>query len=192
MKIYTKTGDTGETGLLGATRVSKTDLRIECLGTIDELNANLGYLRTQVAGLSESPLQVELDLLAPIQKRLFEMGAAVADVRRDVTPLDLTMATENLEESIDRQTAWLPPLTSFILPAGSPQAALTHLSRAVCRRAERSLVGLLANVDSDNESQIKKNLRNSQIYLNRLSDWLFVLARGLNHVQDCRDEPWPG
>ncbi len=192
MKIYTKTGDTGETGLLGAARVSKADSRIECLGNVDELNASIGYLRTQTAQLFGNQLQPELDLLLPIQKRLFELGAAVADVRREVTRLDLEPATRELEESIDQQTSWLSPLTSFILPAGTPQSALAHLSRAVCRRAERSLVGLIGEQFPGNASSALENLRIAQIYLNRLSDWLFVLARGLNHVQGCADEPWPG
>jgi len=192
VKIYTKTGDTGETGLLGAARVSKADLRIDCLGNVDELNASVGYLRTQTAQLSGKQLQPELDLLLPIQKRLFELGAAVADVRREVTRLDLGPATRQLEESIDQQTSWLPPLTSFILPAGTPHAALAHLSRAVCRRAERSLVGLIGEQSPENDSLALENLRIAQIYLNRLSDWLFVLTRGLNHVQGCADEPWPG
>jgi cob(I)alamin adenosyltransferase len=192
LKIYTKTGDAGDTGLLGAARVSKADLRIECLGSVDELNASLGYLRTQVANLLGRQLQRELDLLLPIQKRLFELGAAVADVRREVAPLDLSVATVALEDSMDRQTAWLPPLTSFILPAGVPQSALAHLTRAICRRAERSLVGLLLSLDESTSPQIQQNLRNAQIYLNRLSDWLFMLARGLNRIQDQPDEPWPG
>jgi cob(I)alamin adenosyltransferase len=192
LKIYTKTGDAGETGLLGATGVSKAELRIECLGNVDELNANLGYLRTQTAELPTSLLTPELALLLPIQKRLFELGAAVADVRREASRLDLAAATLALEESIDRQTSWLPPLTSFILPAGTSAAALAHLSRAVCRRAERSLVGLIREQKLEKASLAGENLRFAQIYLNRLSDWLFVLARALNHIQGCADEPWPG
>ncbi|MDP1562746.1 MAG: cob(I)yrinic acid a,c-diamide adenosyltransferase [Pirellulaceae bacterium] len=192
MKIYTKTGDAGETGLWGATRVSKADARIECLGSVDELNASLGYLRTQTTSLDAEQLAAELGLLLPIQKRLFELGAAVADVRRQVAPLDLAAATEALEKSIDRQTDWLPPLTSFILPAGTSQSTLAHLSRAVCRRAERVLVKLLEEQASDADPHAIKNLKNAQIYLNRLSDWLFVLARALNNAQHWPDEPWPG
>lgn len=193
MKIYTKTGDAGETGLLGAARVSKADSRIQCLGAVDELNASLGYLRTQTATLAAIvELAGDLALLLPIQKRLFEIGATVADVRREVAILDLTNATLDLEQSIDRQSAWLPPLTSFILPAGTPQSAFAHVNRAICRRAERVLVALLEEPDESPNDRIQQNLRNAQIYLNRLSDWLFVLARSLNHVQGQPDEPWPG
>lgn len=193
MKIYTKTGDAGETGLLGAARVSKADPRIQCLGEVDELNASLGYLRTQTGTVSAiTELTKDLALLLPIQKRLFEIGATVADVRREVAVLDLTKATVDLEQSIDRQSAWLPPLTSFILPTGTPQSALAHLVRAICRRAERALVALLEENGESQKDQIQQNLRNAQIYLNRLSDWLFVLARSLNHLQGQSDEPWPG
>lgn len=192
MKIYTKTGDAGQTGLWGATRVSKADTRIECLGSVDELNASLGYLRTQTTSLDAEQLAAELGLLLPIQKRLFELGAAVADVRRQVAPLDMVAATEALEESIDRQTDWLPPLTSFILPAGTSQSTLAHLSRSVCRRAERVVVKLFEEQDTYADPLVLKNLKNAQIYLNRLSDWLFVLARAMNNAQHCPDEPWPG
>jgi len=192
MKIYTKTGDQGETGLLGGDRVSKAEPTIDCLGTIDELNASLGYLRTQTVAIGEANLQTELLQLLPVQKRLFEVGAAVADLRRQPTELKLDNAIAELESSIDRLTDQLPPLTSFILPAGTPQAALTHLARSICRRAERSVV-LLMQQDRDgaNAGPYRENLRQSQVFLNRLSDWLFVLARGLNHFQGQPDEPWP-
>ncbi|MBL8889286.1 MAG: cob(I)yrinic acid a,c-diamide adenosyltransferase [Planctomycetaceae bacterium] len=192
MKIYTKTGDAGETGLLGAARVSKADPRIQCLGEVDELNASLGYLRSQIAVAAPPALAKEVSLLLPIQKRLFEIGATVADVRRDVSTLDLFDATIDLEQSIDRQTAWLPPLTSFILPAGTPQSSFAHVTRSICRRAERALVAVLEGKNESQNVRIQQNLSNAQIYLNRLSDWLFVLARSLNHVLGQPDEPWPG
>jgi len=197
MKIYTKTGDGGETGLLGGARVSKADLRIECLGTLDELNAALGVLRTQVAAADLGGFDREASLLLLIQKRLFEMGAAVADARRQTAPLDLQASIETLEASLDQLTVELPPLTSFILPAGSPQSAQSHWVRAICRRAERLLVALQQRTTAEaapagSNSESEKNLRISVIYLNRLSDWLFLLARKLNHGQGLPDEPWPG
>lgn len=224
MKIYTKTGDGGETGLLGASRVSKSDLRIECLGTIDELNAQLGYLRTQLPVDCATDLASETALLLAVQRHLFEIGAAVADLRRPPTVLQLEAAIVELESSIDRLTDQLAPLTSFILPGGTPSGALAHVTRAVCRRAERLVVALLERlgVDVDRsqdpsrgggdawenlaenglvgaqdrpgqaESGSAANLRATQIYLNRLSDWLFTLARWLNQVQGTVEAPWPG
>lgn len=224
MKIYTKTGDGGETGLLGASRVSKADLRIECLGTIDELNAQLGYLRTQMPVDCPTDLAAEAKLLLAIQRHLFEIGAAVADLRRPPAVLQLDAAIVDLESSIDRLTDQLAPLTSFILPGGTPSGALAHVTRAVCRRAERLVVALVhrmgMGVDGSElqgqagdeagenraendlvggqdrsleaESGSAANLRATQIYLNRLSDWLFTLARWLNQVQGTVEAPWPG
>lgn len=225
MKIYTKTGDGGETGLLGASRVSKADLRIECLGTIDELNAQLGYLRTLLPEDMVEDLADESGLLLAVQRHLFEMGAAVADLRSPPTVLQLDGAVAQLEASIDRLTERLAPLTSFILPGGTPSGAVAHVARAVCRRAERGLVGLIQRSaeevggrqtdlpvagagasasasetgSSAAESRLGQakivswdNLRASQIYLNRLSDWLFTLARWLNQVQGTSEAPWPG
>lgn len=224
MKIYTKTGDGGETGLLGASRVSKADLRIECLGTIDELNAQLGYLRTQMPVEFPTDLVAETDLLLAIQRHLFEIGAAVADLRRPPMVLQLDAKIADLELSIDRLTDRLAPLTSFILPGGTPSGALAHVTRAVCRRAERLVVALWhgtgADVDGSQlqgqagddtgenraenallvaqdrsleaESDSSGNLRATQVYLNRLSDWLFTLARWLNQVQGTVEAPWPG
>jgi len=218
MKIYTKTGDQGETGLLGAARVSKSNLRIEALGTIDEFNAAIGVLRAQlsVAGSdggemgetppadSSAPLdpesrfdsgEVDSQLLL-VQKALFEIGAAVADVRAVPTKLELAGRIEVLEKKMDDWANLLPPLTSFILPAGTFGASYSHLCRCVCRRAERRVVELI-----EAESRLQtvtnvdlgfQNLASSQIYLNRLSDWLFMLARYLNHCFGVRDEPWPG
>lgn len=224
MKIYTKTGDGGETGLLGATRVSKADLRIECLGTIDELNAQLGYLRTQMPVDCPTDLASETGLLLAVQRHLFEVGAAVADLRRPPTLLQLDAAIVELESSIDRLTDQLAPLTSFILPGGTPSGALAHVTRAVCRRAERLVValghrmgvgvdgselpgrggddarenraenGLVGAQDRSGQSESSSavNLGASRIYLNRLSDWLFTLARWLNQVQGKVEAPWPG
>jgi len=200
MKIYTKTGDGGETGLLGATRVSKADLRIECLGTIDELNAQLGYLRTQLPEAEATDLALEAALLLAVQRHLFEIGAAVADLRSPPTALQLEVAITGLESSIDRMTDRLAPLTSFILPGGTPAGALAHVSRAVCRRAERLVVALgqatggeVHKADHLQAGHLQaSNLQATQIYLNRLSDWLFTFARWLNQVQGTVEAPWPG
>lgn len=225
MKIYTKTGDGGETGLLGASRVSKADLRIECLGTIDELNAQVGYLRTLLPADLADDLSEESRLLLAVQRHLFEMGAAVADLRSPPTVLQLDGAVTQLEASIDRMTDRLAPLTSFILPGGTPSGAVAHVTRAVCRRAERGLVGLIQRSEEELDGQPSgsaeaiagasnqgsaadrvaaesrsdrartvawENLRATQIYLNRLSDWLFTLARWLNQVQGTSEAPWPG
>jgi cob(I)alamin adenosyltransferase len=177
MKIYTKTGDTGETGLFGGPRVRKDCPRIEAYGTVDELNAVLGLARAEA-------LSSDVDLLlARVQNELFELGAELAtpDAQGKKTA---TLGEENvaaLEAAIDRHEALLPPLKQFILPGGTRAAALMHLSRTVCRRAERRLITLAA------AEQVSPNLI---IYLNRLSDLLFVLARSVNHSASRADVPW--
>ena len=176
MKIYTKTGDAGETGLFGGPRVRKDHVRIEAFGTVDELNSHLGVVRTHPGsgGLD--------DLLRRIQSDLFELGAQLA------TPGDgaerITAAhVETLERAIDRHEEALPPLSSFILPTGTPLAAALHVARTVCRRAERRVVKLGAMPDAHIPS-------NAIEYLNRLGDLLFVLARHANHVERVADDPW--
>jgi cob(I)alamin adenosyltransferase len=180
MKIYTKTGDDGTTGLLGAGRVGKDDPRIESYGTVDELNATLGMARAC------GGLDADLDgLVARVQDDLFTVGAALADP--DPSGKFHNVVSENqttkLEAEIDRLEAELPPLTQFILPGGSPAAARLHLARTICRRAER-LVVHLAHL-----SDVPDNL---VAYLNRLSDFLFVLARAANQRSGVADTPWSG
>jgi cob(I)alamin adenosyltransferase len=177
MKIYTKTGDTGDTGLFGGPRVRKDASRIEAYGTVDELNAVLGLARTEA-------LPAEIDLLvARIQNELFDLGAELATP----DPQAKNMATLNanniaaLEAAIDRHEAQLAPLRQFILPGGTRGAALLHLARTVCRRAERRLVTLAAS------ETITPTLL---VYLNRLSDLLFVLARSVNQSAGQADVPW--
>ncbi len=179
MKIYTKTGDTGETGLFGGDRVSKDSPRVEAYGTVDELNAVLGVAR---AFVQDSEVQ---SLLQHIQQELFDLGADLA------TPLTLTIKravprieskqTLVLEETIDRYEHELEPLTRFVLPSGIPGAAFLHLARTVCRRAERRVVSL-AKIEGINPEIIR--------YLNRLSDLLFVLARLLNHRAGQQETLW--
>ncbi len=181
MKIYTKTGDQGETGLFGGARVSKASLRVAAYGEVDELNSALGWSRT---GISDPDLDA---LLGRIQNELFEVGAelgATADRKqKSAVPQVTEPQVQALEQAIDRYEEDLPPLTSFVLPGGSEQAARFHLARCVCRRAERSLVALGAH-----ESVRGELLR----YLNRLSDLLFVLARHANFAAGVEDVPWKG
>jgi cob(I)alamin adenosyltransferase len=167
-KIYTRGGDAGETSLIGGARVSKADLRVETYGTVDEANATIGLARLHTAGEADA-------MLARIQNDLFDLGA---DLARPDDPAPgkpvLRIAetqTARLEHEIDMFNAELQPLSSFVLPGGSPGAAYLHLARTVVRRAERLAVALAAAEPVSPEA-IK--------YLNRLSDHLFVLARSLN------------
>ena len=179
MKIYTKTGDAGETSLFDNSRVSKADARVDAYGEVDEVNACLG------AALS---LEVDADIadvLTIIQKDLFAVGARLADpssrIADRVTKAAVTARQiELLETTIDRLEAELSPLRRFILPGGSQAGALLHLARTVCRRAERRVVGLGA--DSVEPSVI--------VYLNRLSDLLFVMARAVNHRAGVPETEW--
>ena len=180
MKIYTRTGDSGQTGLLGAGRVWKNAARVEAYGGVDELNACLGVVRAAVAdpGL--------LDLLASIQRDLFAVGAQLADVRKDKGK-DMEKAAlaaervADLERTIDRFEEELPSLKRFILPGGCETGAKLHLARTVCRRAERRIVTLAA------EEEIPAVILT---YMNRLSDLLFVLARLVNHRAGAAEIPW--
>ena len=169
MKIYTKTGDTGETGLYGGTRVPKDAMRVEACGTIDELNASIGFVRSQIQDTEIDPI------LHRIQNELFDIGADLATLDAHPKAASLRIApilTPELEREIDRFEDQLPPLTNFILPGGSTGGAAIHLARTICRRAERCVVTL---------AKAEKINREILIYLNRLSDLLFVLARLVNH-----------
>ena len=169
MKIYTKTGDTGETGLYGGTRVPKDAMRVEACGTVDELNACIGFVRSQIQ-------DEEIDaILHHIQNELFDIGADLATLEVHPKAESLRIPptlTPELEREIDQFEAQLPPLKNFILPGGSAGGATVHLARTVCRRAERCVV-TLAKAEPVNPEVL--------IYLNRLSDLLFVLARTVNH-----------
>jgi cob(I)alamin adenosyltransferase len=179
MKIYTKTGDDGRTGLFGGERVLKNDAQVDAYGSIDETNALLGVARA--AGLSP-----QLDAsLQRIQAQLFVLGAELATPAshrpRLKLPLLSTADAEQLEREIDLLEADLPPLTSFVLPAGSPGAAALHHARTVCRRAERAVVGIRESAELRGELII---------YLNRLSDLLFVMARHQNQSEGVADVAW--
>jgi cob(I)alamin adenosyltransferase len=177
MKIYTKTGDDGETGLYRGPRVRKDAIRIEAYGTVDELNAVLGVVRTETL-----PEDVDT-LLGRIQHHLFDLGAELATPNAAAQGMAMIGAThiEILEHAIDHYEERLPPLTSFILPGGSRAAADLHLGRTICRRAERRLVTLTVT------EEISPSL---VIYLNRLSDLLFVLARAVNVAAGKPDVSW--
>lgn len=179
MKIYTKTGDTGSTGLFGGPRVSKDDDRIEAYGTVDELNAALGLVRA-------SGLNSDLDeQLSQLQSELFSIGAELATLDPDARGVRLIGSEHiaRLEQWIDQHEATLEPLRHFILPTGSMAAAQLHLARAICRRAERRVVTL----ERCHEASVSDTLL---IYLNRLSDLLFVLSRVANARQGVGEIRW--
>ena len=180
IKIYTKSGDSGETSLFGGQRVSKDNLRIETYGTIDELNAVLGLALTEI---SDEELA---DVLVSLQNDLFVVGADLATPISNngkdsyITRIDNSFS-ERLEKLIDKYSDILPELRAFILPGGSKGAAWLHLARTVCRRAERKVVTLSSNVEIGSALVV---------YLNRLSDLLFVLARQANAVKNSPDIEW--
>lgn len=181
MKIYTRTGDTGETGLLGGVRVPKDHPRITAVGAVDELNAAIGVARCHLG--PDGPAAEINQLLGDIQHQLFDCGAELGapDATRRDSPLVTESTIDQLEEAIDRFEAILPPLREFILPSGSAPAAQLHVARCVCRRAERTLITVSRT----------ENLRVELIhYLNRLGDLLFVLARAANQVAGFPDVPW--
>jgi cob(I)alamin adenosyltransferase len=180
MKIYTRTGDAGDTGLFGGQRVAKTHPRVEAYGVVDELNACLGLA---VAWCDDADLAARL---LHIQARLFDLGSDLA------TPPESKAGAwvgrtqpewaATLEADIDAMERELAPLTSFILPGGTRTAALLHLGRTVCRRAERRVVGARDAGEDLSEAV--------SVYLNRLSDWLFVAARLANARAGVPDLPW--
>ena len=181
VKIYTKTGDEGTTGLLGKGRVPKDDIRIEAYGTIDELNAVLGLIHAQEVDSST------LARISELQNELFVVGSALADPDPKGTFHSAIQPehVQRLERLIDELESELPPLSNFILPGGAPAAAKLHLARTVCRRAERQGVGLTRQPGATVPSVLI-------VYLNRLSDLLFVMARVVNHRAQVPDIPWKG
>jgi len=183
MKIYTKTGDAGETGLFGGGRVPKDDPRVCAYGDVDETNASIGF------ATALDPADFSLAALQTIQRDLFTIGAELATP--DAAKLQKALARSGasigaaevgaLEDLIDAHEAKLPPLKNFILPGGTPKAAAFHLARTTCRRAERSVVAL------SRERQVNPSIIH---YLNRLSDLLFVLARAVNQHAGRPDIAW--
>lgn len=188
LRIYTRTGDAGETALFGGQRVSKDDLRVEAYGAVDELNAILGQARIH-------PLPTEVDvLLLAIQHALFQVGADLATPsdepsRRGSVSIHRIMhdSAAGLEAQIDRFEAELPALRNFILPGGCPAAAALHVCRVVCRRAERRCVALARALAEAGSAELNPEIL---CYLNRLSDLLFVLARYANQQTGVVDVAW--
>lgn len=179
MKLYTKTGDAGDTGLYGGARVSKASARVATYGTVDELNAVVGVARAH--GL---PRDVDA-LLAHVQSDLFTLGAELATVSGKEQSLGIALLAgqdiARLEAAIDASELTVEPLKTFVLPGGAPAAAALHLARTVCRRAERELVALAA------AEPVRSDL---VVYLNRLSDLMFSLARQVNRHAGVADVPW--
>jgi cob(I)alamin adenosyltransferase len=178
MKIYTKTGDLGKTSLLGGTRVSKDDLRIHAYGTVDELNSYIGLVRDQEVN------EKRKDILKEIQDRLFTVGSTLAadPNKTSIKKPDLHQEDiQLLEKEIDLMESELPELKSFILPGGHTSVSFCHLARCVCRRAERYVVGLAETAEIDPLVIM---------YLNRLSDFLFVLARKMGAELQVSEITW--
>ena len=181
MKIYTKTGDEGETGLFGGGRVPKDHPRVAAYGDIDELNSVIGLIR------ATEPAELFDDLLQTIQQDLFAIGGHLAtpDPERVQKALEKAALSRErvgrFERAIDDAEQELAPLRAFVLPAGTPKAAALHVGRAVCRRAERSVVSLARDTEVPGLFLV---------YLNRLSDLLFTLARLANHRAEVKDVTW--
>lgn len=182
MKIYTKTGDSGETALMGGGRVSKDHIRVHAYGEVDETNAVIGLVRTT------PPTDFAAELLAAIQRDLFTVGGRLATPEperlKEPQRAKVAVAAERiaaLEHAIDEAERELPPLRAFVLPGGTPKAAALHLARATSRRAERAVVHL---------SHVAEVPAEVLVYLNRLSDLLFTLARLANHRAGTPDVTW--
>lgn len=177
MKVYTKTGDAGTTGILGGTRLPKDHARIEAYGCVDELNAHLGLLRDLVGKDADA-------LLVPIQTDLFTLGSHLAadpEKNKMALPEVPVSRIEALEQAIDEMDESLPPLKNFILPGGHQAVSECHVARCVCRRAERATIAL------SHASYVQQEI---MVYLNRLSDLLFVYARKLTYDLGAKETPW--
>jgi cob(I)alamin adenosyltransferase len=178
MKLYTKTGDDGTTGLFGGGRVPKASARVDAYGTVDEANAAIGVARA--TGLDKAMD----DVLSRVQTDMFALGAELACVPGRESKLSMALLgdaeIERLERAIDEADAACPPLKAFVLPGGSPQAAALHQARTICRRAERSVLSI-------DDAPARRDV---VVYLNRLSDLLFALARRANVVAGVEDVPW--
>lgn len=187
MKIYTRTGDDGETGLLGSERVGKDDIRVAAYGSVDEANSAIGVARANLrSDVPAAPALAELDeVLGKVQRLMFELGADLATPTASRAASKLSRVDEDdvawLEQTIDEYTAELPALSNFILPAGGEAAAALHVARAVVRRAEREAVALSRREDANPLAVV---------VLNRLSDLLFTLARAANLRSGFEEVVW--
>ncbi|MGF7141133.1 cob(I)yrinic acid a,c-diamide adenosyltransferase [Roseimarinus sediminis] len=179
MKIYTKTGDDGTSGLIGGTRVEKSDARLEAYGTVDELNSWIGLLLTAVHD------QLVTTTLELIQNKLFVIGSHLATDTKSPNAIQRMLCKPDdinmLENELDRMQEQLPELRNFILPGGAVAAAQCQIARTVCRRAERRITSIKTMAEVDEEVII---------FINRLSDYLFVLARYINHQQGISETKW--
>ncbi len=167
-RVYTRRGDDGTTSIIGGQRVMKNDARIEAYGTVDELNAAIGLLQAMTND----------SFLDNVQQSLFEVGCSLADEKTNTPPLDIV----GIEHEIDKLSTDLPPLRNFVLPGGTAAAAQAHVCRTVCRRAERRVVEL-----AERSGIVSPNIME---YLNRLSDYFFVLARHLNFIEGAPEKTW--
>ncbi|MBQ9163232.1 MAG: cob(I)yrinic acid a,c-diamide adenosyltransferase [Bacteroidaceae bacterium] len=183
--IYTKTGDKGMTSLVGGQRVSKTDLRLEAYGTVDELNSQLGLLLTEVSDASDHAL------LNEVQNHLFVVGGYLATDQSTTQLRAQSVVTpamiESLEKAVDEIDTSLPKLRAFVLPGGTRGASMAHVCRTVCRRAERRILALNNQLKERNEAELDANVLS---YMNRLSDFLFVLARKMNIIEGQDEIIW--
>ncbi len=178
MKIYTKTGDKGITALFGGKRVSKADLRIETYGTVDELNSYVGLVRDQPINQNRKTILIE------IQDRLFTIGSILATEPGNTKVKIPSLSQDDvtlLEKEIDAMDAQLPPMKSFVLPGGHQSVSFCHVARTVCRRAERLVIALDATEKTD--ALVVQ-------YLNRLSDYLFMLSRKMSAELNAEETPW--
>jgi len=185
MKIYTKTGDGGNTSLFSGERVPKSDPRIEAYGDVDELNATLGAL----AAALPAPLAGQLEILRSAQAALFVAGAQLATTPDSPAAAALAALggeeTRRLERAIDEWSAMLPPLANFVVPGGHPAAGWAHIARTVCRRAERRVIGRIGDL-----GQTPPAWGEILVFLNRLSDYLFVLSRACNQATGTAEIEW--
>ena len=183
--IYTKTGDKGMTSLVGGQRVSKTDLRLEAYGTVDELNSQLGLLLTEVSDASDHAL------LNEVQNHLFVVGGDLATDQSTTQLRAQSVVTpamiESLEKAVDEIDSSLPKLRAFVLPGGTRGASMAHVCRTVCRRAERRILALNNQLKERDEAELDANVLS---YMNRLSDFLFVLARKMNIIEGQDEIIW--
>lgn len=178
MKIYTKKGDSGSTGLIGGTRVGKDEIRIHAYGTVDELNSWIGMIRDQESAKNYNEILIE------IQTNLFTLGSHLATdhskSKMKLPEIEDTAIT-NLEVAIDKMEESLEPMTNFVLPGGHQAVSMTHVARCVCRRAERLVVQMAHDFEVDSRTLG---------YLNRLSDYLFVLSRSITKDTNSEEIPW--
>lgn len=190
--IYTRTGDRGTTALVGGTRVAKNSPRVSAYGSVDELNAHIGLLQAYVKDVKGA--EVDSALLLRVNAVMFNLGAYLASPSPELGPDEPVPADlkgpavdesdiKTLEHAIDRLDASVPPQCTFILPGGTVAAGVAHVARTVCRRAEREVLTLM-----DTGAYVHPMVVS---YINRLSDYLFILARSLNHLSGVSDIPWP-